>query len=129
MFNPEKEVPSLELCKELKELGYPQEGGGWYWDETVDYSWKLCFYGNTPVHIESQSVIKAPTCRELGEWLPASISVKGNIYELNIELNAISYDTYDDRSIGYYGDDNEANLRAKEIIWLAKNGYVKFKKE
>lgn len=31
MFNPELEVPSLGLCKKLKELGYPQEGGGWYW--------------------------------------------------------------------------------------------------
>ena len=66
----EKEVPSLELCRRLKELGYPQGGGGWYWDETVDYSWKLYLYGNTPAHIKSQSVVKAPTCRELGEWLP-----------------------------------------------------------
>jgi len=31
MFKPEKEVPNLELCKRLEELGYPQEGGGWYW--------------------------------------------------------------------------------------------------
>lgn len=33
MFNPEKkEVPSLELCKKLKELGYPQKQRYvWWW--------------------------------------------------------------------------------------------------
>ena len=31
MFGLAKEVPSLELCKRLKELGYPQENGEWYW--------------------------------------------------------------------------------------------------
>ena len=31
MFDLTKEVPSLELCKRLKEVGYPQDGGGWYW--------------------------------------------------------------------------------------------------
>ena len=31
MFNVAKEVPSLELCKRLKELGYPQNGGLYYW--------------------------------------------------------------------------------------------------
>jgi len=30
-FNPTDEVPSLELCKRLREQGYPQNGGGWYW--------------------------------------------------------------------------------------------------
>jgi len=31
MFDPKAEVPSLELCQRLKELGYPQTTGGWYW--------------------------------------------------------------------------------------------------
>jgi len=33
MIWAEKEVPSLELCRRLKELGFPQESSdsGWYW--------------------------------------------------------------------------------------------------
>gem|GEM_PF-5734743 len=32
----EKEVPSLELCRRLKELGFPQESnGGWYWRRKI----------------------------------------------------------------------------------------------
>ena len=31
MFDIKSEVPSMELCKRLKELGFPQNGGGWYW--------------------------------------------------------------------------------------------------
>jgi len=45
MFDIKKEVPSLELCKKLKELGFPQGGGGWYWiqdDEKTE--WVLKFF-------------------------------------------------------------------------------------
>ena len=31
----EKEVPSLELCKRLKELGFSQKGEGWYWRRKI----------------------------------------------------------------------------------------------
>jgi hypothetical protein len=33
MFNPVKEVTDLELSRKLKEIGLPQDGGGWYWRE------------------------------------------------------------------------------------------------
>lgn len=50
-FDPKKEVPSLELCKKLKKLAFPQEGGGWYWEQVNEYinpvwekKWELNFY-------------------------------------------------------------------------------------
>jgi len=71
MFDLRKEVPSLELCKRLKELGYPQERAGWHWvltKENDKEQWALkyyCTYEDIPywaIHI------KAPTYRELGKW-------------------------------------------------------------
>jgi len=77
-WNPEKEVPSLELCKRLKELGYPQEGGGWYWVKTA-FGWILAIIldgiwlsTRNYIKVNDETIkdfIKAPTCRELGEWL------------------------------------------------------------
>ena len=56
MFDVKKEVPSLGLCRKLKELGYPQEGGGWYWVHAVvgygakdvlkSWGWELKFAEN-----------------------------------------------------------------------------------
>ena len=81
MFDPKAEVPSLELCQRLKELGFPQTIGGWYWTriEAIDGSgdiWALDF-AYAPFFPNSvKEIIKAPTCRELGEWLPSKIEVK-----------------------------------------------------
>jgi len=113
-FKPELEVPSLELCKKLKELGYPQEGGGWYWDETVNYRWELYLYGDTPVHIKSQSVIKAPTCREILEWIDVA-------YQKYITS------CYLTEKLTYAPEKIEPNRLAEDLIWLVKNGYIKFK--
>ena len=51
-FNPELEVPSLELCKKLKELGLPQEGGGWYWKRKIssEIEYELVFIKRFPKH-------------------------------------------------------------------------------
>jgi len=147
-FDPTKEVRSLELCERLKELGYPQNGGGWYWvifDKGTDLDllypkgslrrrlkdWLKDFFVLIE-EIGGKEIIKAPTIRELSEWLP--ISIKEGKSFLNI--NKPSPNTW---IVGYtesrswrvnavaYDGDTEANVRAKMIIWLAENGYVKFK--
>ena len=134
MFDPEKEVPSLELCKKLKELGFPQEGGGVCWVvvegcKHKKTKWGLKFYEKYEDIPYWAVCYKAPTCRELGEWLPHKIDKNGKGYYLNIGLTVISYDAYDDDSIAYVADKDEPSLRAKALIWLAEKGYVDFKKE
>ena len=142
MFNPEKEVPSLELCRRLKELGYPQEGGGYYWISfgeryiLISYA-EIEFDGNKhPWGIHSPSglsqpfdYIIAPTLRELGEWLPHQIIHDGKAYFLDIGLDNIDYEAYDDSWIKQVIDQSEPNVRAKMVIWLKENGYITFEKE
>jgi len=132
VFNPELEVPSKELCKKLKELGFPQEGGGWYWYSNIkNATWRLIFEPEPFSYEEDiEECIKAPTCRELGEWLiKKSILLElGNLF--------IDYDEAVNKWTVCYGkvgktwvwDDTEPNARAKMIIFLAENGYLKFQK-
>lgn len=129
-FDPRKEVPLPELCIRLKELGYPQDGegwSGWYWKgDNLILLWgdKFDFTG----------LVKAPTVRELGEWLPDVIIV-------GTSPNIVGYYLYFAKNrwrywyVNKYGEwlntkfieaDTEANARAKMLIWLVENGYVKF---
>lgn len=135
MFDPTKEVPDLELCKRLKELGYPQNGGGWYWrlwkhQELVyiDASKGYMVYDIGDVNYYSigledllEDYVKAPTVGELGEWFPTGcyttryhaddwIAIRDGRYELDV-------------------DTREANARAKLLIWLVENREVEFNKE
>ena len=89
MFVPWKEVPDPELCKYLKKLGYPQKGGGWYWD--IALSGRLFLILDRKTHYLAwdgkhradildkndefyETFVKAPTASELEEWLPPKIS-------------------------------------------------------
>ena len=123
MFNSEREVPSLELCKKLKELGYPQDGEGWYWVEVKSgykWEWKLRLLVNFPYAVDNYK-IKAPTVRELGEWLPEGF----NEFKLNNK-----FWIKNKKDCCYVvSNDTEANARAEMLIWLIENGYVKFKQE
>lgn len=153
MFDPKKEVPNLELCKQLKELGFPQEGMGWYWGsfEEPNDKYYLCFryaenrlvlYGGLAgtnencvwdVFNDLPVMIKAPTLRELGEWLPVEIY---NLYHIKFsqlwDLPGFVYwyEDNDEHALGnfYARASTEANARAEMLIWLAKNNYIKFNK-
>jgi len=105
MIWAEKEVPSLELCKRLKELGFPQSSGGWYW-RVDEYKKWLSFYTDSEYkhRIPNEIFIKAPTCREMIEWIS-----KVEPYHI------ISYKSITPKRL------------AKELICLAKNRRVKFK--
>jgi len=121
MFDIKKEVPSLELCKKLKELGFPQDGGGWYY---YRYYYDNEFYIGLKEEIaweENPEYYYAPTVRELGEWLPEE-------YE-EFKLGE-KFWVKDKRDYKYLVcDRKEVNARAKMLIWLIENGYVSFKKE
>ena len=114
-----KEIPSLELCKRLKELGFPQSSGGWYW-RVDEYSKWLSFYTDSEYkhRIPDEIFIKAPTCRKMAFW---------------IAEGAKNLAKEDNDKIGYLIAGKELYWEvspddfAKDLIWLAENGYVKFK--
>jgi len=155
MFKPEKEVPSLELCKHLKELGYPQEGGGWYWKKWKDKeNWNVGFVEeeDKQLFLTEVDFVKAPTCRELGEWLPLYLDFVDENSPYNGRHGLITWKGVDGWWVGYIPynctfenfkavqvtgkdwrikcwDEREVNARAKMLIWLAENGYLDFKKK
>ena len=108
MFDPEKEVPNLKLCKRLKELGYPQDGGGWYWWRTKGnkVSYLLKYFGEQiPTEIfYSVEYVKAPTIPEMVGWL-GKIEFEGYQY---IQVNS---DTF-----------------AQDLIFYGEDRYITFKK-
>jgi len=139
MFKPELEVPSLELCKKLKELGYSQNAGGWYWVD-LGNGWKprIEWLGVVDEEIPPEDFyIKAPTIRELVEWLPSNIKEDYLIsYYFRIErtdeewfckYERLSYD--EPVILVLFSDIKLSNALAKMLIWLIKNGYVRFEDE
>ncbi len=140
MFNPEKEVPSLTLSKKLRELGYPQDGGGWYWEihyevktediETTlpsDYKPTVVYYEDTPLDELGCIYLKAPTCRELGEWLPSHKDLQYSKFTGFWKFDKDGYQLCFGDKICFQAN-NEVIVRAKMLIWLVENGSVKFKK-
>ena len=129
----EEQVVSLELAKELKELGYPQNGYWWRaWTKAekyilVDEVWK-----NAPI-IEQGRLIAAPTVAELGEILPfylvdiGELTIKKNYrrdkltgwncrYEKTINENK--------ESLPVICGDTLANAMAKMLIYLIKENLI-----
>ena len=134
MFNPKDEVPDLELCEKLQELGYPQETGGWYWLISTGFKGNpkhtICFLENfdSATYIPyPYRYIKAPTVRELGERLPSSIKKdRGLLY--GKMLNGTYFCGAYKKEITFteVTADKEANARAKMLIWLVENKYIEF---
>jgi len=127
----EKEVASLELSKRLKELGFPQNGQGWYWivyhdrdgdrvqlllEKERDKKFWQMLRNCKPSYRE---VIKAPTNSELGEWLPEGF------HEFKLD-NRFWIKNKQDYSY-LVNDDIETNARARMVIWLGENGHISFK--
>ncbi len=144
MFDPTKEVPNIELCKKLKELGYPQDKYGFWWvlfENDTEYD--LCYWdeehirwsekgnyiliGGCDCCAETLNIIdkiKAPTVRELGEIFMHKFMKKGCWEELWywwFHLNEKRYQ-YDGNIV------SEADTRAKSIIYWAENGFIDFSK-
>lgn len=122
----EQQVPSLELCKKLKELGYPQESL-FYWTFYKDHSQVL--YTQQEVFKESWKVdpnyCSAPTVAELGELLKPFSSATSTWY--NREDNVWSV-VVEEKLIGSeesFNSDTEADTRAKALIYLLKKQTIK----
>jgi len=137
MFDPELEVPSLELCKRLKELGFPQDGGGWYWIQ-VDGKWQLVLLLVATEEYLQQDVIyriKAPTMWELNNYLwrieeemNGKLILGKDLYQNKFYCEIQSKNRDYQIAIKRWEDEKEVELRSKVVIWAWENGYVNFER-
>ena len=139
----EEQVVSLELAKELKENGYPQEEGLWWWVwdkkdyNRLEWEWKISAY-NIPsfanmdeIRKENKNSFVAPTVAELGERLPDyfhSIRDKGCfpnkwIAEMIKEAGSVLMDRKFIDTVSKSAN-TEANARAKCWLYLKKEGLL-----
>ena len=159
----EKEVPSLELCKRLKEVGYPQDTNGYLWVNAKkvwlcgEDSWQITeeFYLTTeePYYplggipqtdwakkqrddwYSKLQMYKAPTIRELAEWIYVYTDTNKEIVTGKYTLTQQYSCRLENKSRGYkicyqeFTANTEPDACAKMLIWLKQHGYIDFKKE
>ena len=135
----EKQVTSLELAKKLKELGVEQESQFWWLDgKERGY---FPHYGSTFVDFGGEvrkPICSAFTVAELGEMLPQYFSTHRTVgqpetWTCNNVLDGVGeYDSFwGDTPEKYpwknWVDENEANARAKMLIYLLENNLLETK--
>ena len=122
----ENQVCSLELAKELKELGVKQESL-WDW-EYHSQDGKKWFWEIQPLfsgYVKEELRTSAFTVAELGEYLKVISSDELHIFylEQNDEWVSNFYDYTPD--FPQYTSNTEADARAKMLIYLIKNNLIK----
>jgi hypothetical protein len=139
----EDRVVSLELAKEMKEVGVEQDSA-FYWIQQGEYSddWSEAFI----VAKKERDVCykpaldgecSAPTVAELGEMLPGEIQeIVGNAKQNRYYLDCGKIDSEHSYYVRYTKHDmgntfyithrrKEADARAKMILYLIKTGIIK----
>jgi hypothetical protein len=134
-MNIENQVVSIELAKRLKELGIKQES---YFKFELRDNGDFCIYHSKPVSC-AYKYFSAFTSAELGNILPSDFrrwNDEDRLYHDHffheIKVNdeyIIEYLINDDpsRSQGFK-DNNEANARAKMLIYLIENKLMEIPK-
>lgn len=122
MFNPIEEVPTIAFCKKIKELGYPQNGRGWYWIKwkkaepyilAITFDERNWHRQDGITSSRPKFYIKAPTNSEVGKWLPEGF------HEFKLDNR---FWIKDKKNYNYVvNDTNEVIARIKMWIWLKKN--------
>lgn len=140
----ESQVCSLELAKQLKELGVKRDSLFYWQDMMLDGNWGPTNYPIGAIiqrdkkgkekKIELEK-ISAFTVAELGEMLPDSLLIEGFLYSNEFFKMAdgrwlVGYQTdFPDRAENKHTQgfvaETEADARARMLIWLIENGYLK----
>jgi hypothetical protein len=111
----ETQVPSLQLCKRLKELG---------WDQPTLFSWiKRITSTDLALSrdaISHQITYPAPTVAELGEALK---DAKGDYYS-KYKYGKAECGFQNSEQQRFIEADTEANARAKMVIYLLENNLL-----
>lgn len=121
---------SLELAKQLRDGGYPQECLH-YWGG-IDRMTIWCSHVIEQMPLEKRfQWIAAPTAAEIGEKLPHQIKTKeGNYWSFNsIKINgwtfSCSYESSDHhKTLCSEVGDTEIEVRAKMYLYLKKEGLL-----
>lgn len=129
----EDQVVSLELAKNLKELGVEQESL-FYWIERcnadgTDYFVYMLANVERPLLKHINIAAAAFTVAELGEMLPKTLaSEEFGSLELVWKHDLIGYGQYQFECVFYSVDilpeDTEADARAKMLIYLIENKLI-----
>lgn len=136
-MNLEKQVCSLELAKELKELGVKQESYAVWHSKHIWLAPEKSLGVGT---WNKEDIVSAFTVAELGEMLPEKVEYKNELLDIRqvlnieqsfyeVEVNGDVSDYFDREyqlKIGAktFTDFNEANARAKMLIYLIKNKLI-----
>lgn len=135
-MNLEKQVCSLELAKQLKELGMKQESQFYHVNarsigEVIleNEIWLIAHHSQ--INGMSDSWLAAFTVSELGEMLPDNLCICNEHPFLFIAKGTqeenqytIGYSTMEKSITPFYTDENEANARAKMLIYLIENKLI-----
>ena len=134
MFVPYREIPSLELCKKLKKIGYPQGKGYYYYRYSYDKDFYIGLYEEIAWE-ENPEVYYAPLQGELEEWLhrhtypQAEILLGKQTWDGKYFCNLETIGRAQKIIIQSFLDGRGPNVRVKMLIWLKENGYVNFEEE
>lgn len=126
-----KNIPSLELCKKLKELWREQPPT----EYVYDHDRIIQFTTIEKMHyMFPEEYIVAPTIWEMMEVLPATIEEDDFRYHLLIEKTELWYiidyqDTFHPNfeSIKYFEWKSLPNMLVQVLIWLVESGYLDLK--
>jgi len=120
-----EQVVSLELAKEMKELGLPQDSF-WSWQIHKKWKTKQLILSMAKTKPEIFDFYSAPTVSEIGERLPNLITIHNGAGAKNNMWCIIydeSYKTYNGVNQLEYSN-NFADAMAKMWIYLKKEGLL-----
>lgn len=120
----EQHVVSLELAKELKEVGYPQEGEFWWVEFGKDLEFSEITAHKRAYNYEPPTrLTNAPLASEIMEKLPETIK-DSQRYSVMIDKYKKGYGVnYSFMSFHHQGD-TLVDALAKMYIYLAKNNLL-----
>lgn len=124
------QVCSLELSKQLKNLGFKQESLFWWFESNDKNDTLLCFDAKLPneYSYDFEKSCSAYTSAELGEMLP--LSVDGFCLQIWREKGNESWDIAYNTDSGnlkimpWEQSNTEADARAKCLIYLKTNNLL-----
>ena len=122
-MNIEQQVVSLELAKQLKDAGYPQEGLWWWVYTTVEYPkkhWEFVVSMEPRTFSEYKDIYVAPTVAELGKILRDDCFSYRTREQIWYCYGKIGSGMYSQEA------DTEADARAKMLLYLHKEGLIKW---